>query len=532
MAATHARARSYLERDRRGRRDRPRRLSRPVRPADRASGSPAFFLESGGRARQHACDYLLACDMEMDAVPGYAFTSWEKGYGDFHCVPDLATLRRAAWLPRTALVLCDVVTESRGRSRSRRAGCSSASSSARARWASPPRAGPRSSSTSSTRPTLRRGRRTTTTSRPSARYIEDYHILQAREEPGRRDPPRPRSRAACRSSSARASGGPASRRSTWRYSEALDQADRNVIYKHAAKEIAWAQGQGGDLHGEVGRASTPAAALHMHISLWDATGEANLFPGDGAARGDRQPDTFRWFLGGLARARAPSSSRLLGALRHVLQAVTRRGRSRRPRSPGATTTVPPASGSSAGHVAADRVPHPGRRCEPVHRLRRGARRRPRRHRRSDRAAASSRATSTRPRSCRGARHAARGDPLDSSRAGAGGVRRGRRSSTTSTSCGPSSGSSTRSSRAGNGPDISREAEEGLGRLENKVAVITGAGSGIGRESALLFAQEGARVVVADVNDTAGRKVVDELGAPEARPSSSTPTSRKRATPRR
>jgi NAD(P)-dependent dehydrogenase (short-subunit alcohol dehydrogenase family) len=43
------------------------------------------------------------------------------------------------------------------------------------------------------------------------------------------------------------------------------------------------------------------------------------------------------------------------------------------------------------------------------------------------------------------------------------------------------------------------------RLENKVALITGAGSGIGRESALLFAREGARVVVADVNDAGGEE---------------------------
>jgi len=50
------------------------------------------------------------------------------------------------------------------------------------------------------------------------------------------------------------------------------------------------------------------------------------------------------------------------------------------------------------------------------------------------------------------------------------------------------------------------------RLENKVALITGAGSGIGRESALLFAREGARVVVADVNDQAGQAVVEELKA--------------------
>lgn len=45
------------------------------------------------------------------------------------------------------------------------------------------------------------------------------------------------------------------------------------------------------------------------------------------------------------------------------------------------------------------------------------------------------------------------------------------------------------------------------RLENKVALITGAGSGIGRESALLFAREGAAIVVADVNDGGSAETV-------------------------
>ena len=54
------------------------------------------------------------------------------------------------------------------------------------------------------------------------------------------------------------------------------------------------------------------------------------------------------------------------------------------------------------------------------------------------------------------------------------------------------------------------------RLENKPALITGAASGIGRQSALLFASEGARVVIVDLNVEQGEDTVAEIKASAVR----------------
>src|ERR1700742_3088356 len=67
-----------------------------------------WFLQSVVGHGAEGCNYLLAVDVDMNTVDGYAMSSWESGYGDFVLRPDLATLRRMPWHPATALVVADL----------------------------------------------------------------------------------------------------------------------------------------------------------------------------------------------------------------------------------------------------------------------------------------------------------------------------------------------------------------------------------------------------------------------------------------
>src|SRR6266540_2608484 len=69
------------------------------------------FIEHAAEEGVHACIYLFTVDMEMEPLPGFKLTSWERGYGDMKMVPDMTTLRLIPWLPKTALVFCDVYAE-------------------------------------------------------------------------------------------------------------------------------------------------------------------------------------------------------------------------------------------------------------------------------------------------------------------------------------------------------------------------------------------------------------------------------------
>ena len=66
------------------------------------------FLDAVVQHGAEACNYLLAVDVDMDTVFGYEMSSWNRGYGDFHLMPDLSTLRRVPWQEGTAMCLADI----------------------------------------------------------------------------------------------------------------------------------------------------------------------------------------------------------------------------------------------------------------------------------------------------------------------------------------------------------------------------------------------------------------------------------------
>jgi glutamine synthetase len=67
-----------------------------------------FFVDEVVAHGAEACNYLLAVDVEMNTVEGYAMSSWSRGYGDFVMAPDLDTLMPVPWLEGTALCLVDL----------------------------------------------------------------------------------------------------------------------------------------------------------------------------------------------------------------------------------------------------------------------------------------------------------------------------------------------------------------------------------------------------------------------------------------
>ena len=279
-------------------------------------------------------------------VAGYEYANWELGYGDFHLVPDIDTLRRAGWAERTAIVLCDVSTERRTSSSTSRRGRSCAASS------------------TGSRHTGCRCRRLRARVRPLRRRLPRAHEkgFAGLERPGGTSRTTTSSRApassrtwaprggrcgdaASRSRTRRARPRSASTSSTSATPTSSPWPTATSVMKHGMKELADAHGRQRHVHGQ---ARTPArratAATSTSACGTPPARRTCSTPAPTAATCSAGSSAGGWPT---CRSSWPVYAPTVNSYKRF---ETSRGR--RPASPGRPTTGPPGSASSA----------PGRAC--------------------------------------------------------------------------------------------------------------------------------------------------------------------------
>ena len=256
-----------------------------------------MFVESIAEDGAHGCNYLLTTDMEMEPVRGYRFASWELGYGDFHLVPDMATLRSATWLQRSALVLCDVHD---------------------VKTHAPVGIAPRSILRTQTNAAQALGFDTFAASElehylfrtsyaavsngalrdltPAGQYLEDYHLMQgARTEDFHGAVRRHLKNSGVPVENSKGEWGRGQHEVNVRYADTLTMADRHVVFKQCMKELADSMGLAVTFMAKIG-SNQAGSGCHIHFSLW--RDGRNAFVGDKPFGSLECSDEFRWFLGG------------------------------------------------------------------------------------------------------------------------------------------------------------------------------------------------------------------------------------------
>ena len=238
----------------------------------------SHFLEEVLEHGAEGCNYLLAVDVDMDTVDGYAMSSWERGYGDFEMVPDLETLRPIPWHPATVLLIADI------------------------KW------GDGSDVVASPRQILRRQlarlaerglvasagtelefmvfrdtyeeawKRAYRDLEPANLYNVDYSLLgTARVEPLIRRIRNEMQAAGMRVENSKGECNFGQHEINFRYDEALAAADDHVVYKNGAKEIAAQEGMALSFMAKFNERE--GNSCHIHCSLAE-DGGGNAFAAD------------------------------------------------------------------------------------------------------------------------------------------------------------------------------------------------------------------------------------------------------------
>ena len=302
--------------------------------------SARFFLEEVATHGSEGCNYLLAVDVDMNTVDGYAMSSWERGYGDFVMRPDMSTLR---WMPWHE-----------GR-----------------RWSSPTSAweggddvvaSPRQILRKQLARLAERGwgayvgteleflvfqdsyeeawNRRYSGLTPANQYNVDYSILgTSRVEPLLRRIRNAMDRSGMYVESAKGECNLGQHEIAFRYADALSTCDNHVLYKTGAKEIAAQEGMSITFMAKPNERE--GNSCHVHISLRADDGTPVMY-GDGPHGLSRSASSSSPGSSP-ACATSPSCTRRTS----TPTSGSRRVPSRRPRSSGAATTAPARCGSSA-----------------------------------------------------------------------------------------------------------------------------------------------------------------------------------------
>ena len=266
-----------------------------------------FFRSFAGEHGMEACDYLLAVDVDMNPLPGYRFTNWDTGYGDFVAAPDYDTAQLIPWQPGTAFVICDLTDE----------------------HGAPIEVSPRRILRRQLERAAERGLRICSATElefflfkesfeeadakgwqnltPHTSTIEDYQLLQTtREEYVLRRIRNEMVAAGIPVENSKGEAGRGQHEVNVLWDEALVTADRHLVFKNGIKEIA----------AQEGRATTFMAkwtmddvgsSCHVHTSLWNLDrSQALMAPGSGDDDGAAHPSGLsklgRHFLAGQLHA--------------------------------------------------------------------------------------------------------------------------------------------------------------------------------------------------------------------------------------
>lgn len=261
----------------------------------------------------HACDYLLASDMNMDPIPGFQFANFDEGYGDFHVVPDPNSMRRIGWRTRDknnpkVILLCDAYTSKMSES-------------------------PALVSVSPRSILKRQMERLNSLNFnvvaaselefyafkndfhdalkeeysaskmiPMSNYVQDYHIFQgSRDEVLNHE-----IRAGLRNSGiqvecSKGEAGPGQQEINIRFADVLENCDNHVLVKQCVKQVSDSLGMSTTFMAKPFSNYT-GSGCHLHLNLTDSMSGENVFVGDEEhAAGFRSSDIFRYFLGGWMR---------------------------------------------------------------------------------------------------------------------------------------------------------------------------------------------------------------------------------------